>query len=187
MFCVWYAIREDNAGHTWHPLQKLREVLQKKVSGVATNLVRAIKLGVRSGWLAIHRDASQQLWIADGEKAADEDRLAAKIRQLLDGPHELPRFTEALPGECDETDRHVEFVGGDEQVPDGQLDTDHLARLGQETGICQFCGRLLTSDESKRRGYGPVCASRHGLSWGDENVTDLQSNSDTEVAHAPLA
>lgn len=178
MLCVWHAIREDNAGHTWHAIQQLRAVLGQKVSGVATNLARAVKLGVRSGWLAFYRDPAGQVWIADGEKAEAELKLSEKLRVMLRGPDELPRFSEALPGECDETDVARDEGRGarGEDEEDAKADPaverpeiELLARLGRETGICQFCGRTLLKEESRRRGYGPICAAKHSLPWGDES------------------
>lgn len=42
------------------------------------------------------------------------------------------------------------------------------ARLhGQRTGNCCFCRRHLETSESVTAGYGPVCADRYGLPWGD--------------------
>lgn len=40
---------------------------------------------------------------------------------------------------------------------------------GRDTGSCCFCNRSLTDDKSGKsveRGYGPVCATKHGLVWG---------------------
>jgi len=41
---------------------------------------------------------------------------------------------------------------------------------GTQTGSCCFCGRELTTKESVAVGYGPVCADKFGLPWGDETV-----------------
>lgn len=37
---------------------------------------------------------------------------------------------------------------------------------GQRMGLCCFCGHLLATKESLSAGYGPVCADRWGLPWG---------------------
>lgn len=43
-----------------------------------------------------------------------------------------------------------------------------MARLqGQRYGACCFCRRELTTKESLAVGYGPVCAEKFGLPWGD--------------------
>jgi hypothetical protein len=47
------------------------------------------------------------------------------------------------------------------------LNADELqqaaARYGQELGECGYCHLTLTDEDSRRLGYGPVCAGRHGL------------------------
>lgn len=35
---------------------------------------------------------------------------------------------------------------------------EYFAFIGKQCGICMICGRELSDEESKRRGYGPVCA-----------------------------
>lgn len=45
----------------------------------------------------------------------------------------------------------------------------YLANVGKETGQCCFCGLELTDPESVQRGYGPVCAKKHGLPHGNRN------------------
>lgn len=48
-------------------------------------------------------------------------------------------------------------------------DPEGTARLyGQITGQCCFCGRELTDKRSIAASYGPVCADRYGLSWGEK-------------------
>lgn len=46
-----------------------------------------------------------------------------------------------------------------------------LARYAKKYGDvrrhCCFCGEGLSTVESVRRGYGPVCAKRQKLPWGD--------------------
>jgi len=42
------------------------------------------------------------------------------------------------------------------------------AAWGHLTGTCTFCGLTLEDERSTSVGYGPICASKHGLPWGDE-------------------
>jgi hypothetical protein len=37
-----------------------------------------------------------------------------------------------------------------------------MLRFGREIGECGHCGRVLTNDESRARGIGPVCAGKKG-------------------------
>jgi hypothetical protein len=43
-------------------------------------------------------------------------------------------------------------------------DTDKVEYV---TGICNFCYRGLKDDRSVKVNYGPDCAEKHGLPWGD--------------------
>ncbi len=50
-----------------------------------------------------------------------------------------------------------------------RLAKDPAAVAGQHgiaTGRCSFCGRLLSTKESRSVGYGPDCAEAAGLPWG---------------------
>jgi hypothetical protein len=38
---------------------------------------------------------------------------------------------------------------------------------GHATGNCSFCGLTLTDPRSVAKGYGPICAQRWNLPWGD--------------------
>lgn len=40
------------------------------------------------------------------------------------------------------------------------------AQHGCATGVCCFCNRALSTKESRSAGYGPVCAAKFGLDWG---------------------
>ena len=42
------------------------------------------------------------------------------------------------------------------------------AMYGHITGSCCFCSRMLTDKRSTDVGYGPICASKFGLAWGDK-------------------
>jgi hypothetical protein len=41
------------------------------------------------------------------------------------------------------------------------------AAYGKATGICCFCSRGLTDARSVTVGYGPICADKWGLPWGE--------------------
>lgn len=51
-----------------------------------------------------------------------------------------------------------------------KVTAEQAAQFGKLTNTCIFCGRHLTDDREGRSvevGYGPVCAEKHGLPWGD--------------------
>ena len=43
-------------------------------------------------------------------------------------------------------------------------------KYGRLTGCCCFCGRKLTDNRSTEMGYGPVCAHKFGLDWGNKTT-----------------
>lgn len=43
----------------------------------------------------------------------------------------------------------------------------HSAIYGQRVGRCCFCAKELTTAKSRSVGYGPICANRWNLPWGD--------------------
>lgn len=48
-----------------------------------------------------------------------------------------------------------------------KVSPEQAAHFGHTTGSCVFCSRHLTDERSIAVGYGPVCAEREGLPWGD--------------------
>lgn len=48
-----------------------------------------------------------------------------------------------------------------------RVTAEQAARFGRLTGACVFCSRKLTDERSIEVGYGPVCAEREGLPWGE--------------------
>lgn len=81
---AWNAIRNDTNGHTWLSMDAVVEIIQKEIAG-ETNPKRAVKLGIRSRWLSKFWDASGKLWIADGDRARAELRIAEQIKELNRG------------------------------------------------------------------------------------------------------
>lgn len=59
------------------------------------------------------------------------------------------------------------LVGYNEDVE--RLINDCVA-YAKRTGACSFCGSELTDARSVQVGYGPICAQRYGLSWGDASL-----------------
>lgn len=47
-----------------------------------------------------------------------------------------------------------------------------LAERGREEGECSFCRRALTDERSLEVGYGPICAQRYGLAWGENQKAE---------------
>ena len=53
-----------------------------------------------------------------------------------------------------------------------RLDSDpqqFVGEHGKRTGVCCFCAQALTDERSVAVGYGPICAAKYGLPWGEED------------------
>ena len=72
MLSLWYKIRSDNNGHTWHEVQPL---IHPK---------RAIELGRRTGWLRVREPWGAGGWrfIAERDRADNESKIAECVRGL---------------------------------------------------------------------------------------------------------
>lgn len=85
LMCLWRTLQEDSSGHTWFPIQIAEQAILQSVSGLPTERVnwkRAVKLGVRAGWLRHRKDEAGQSWIAEASKADAERSLADSILRL---------------------------------------------------------------------------------------------------------
>lgn len=51
----------------------------------------------------------------------------------------------------------------------------YTAECGRHSGSCCYCNRALTDARSTSVGYGPICAQRFGLPWGDTPSVTLRS------------
>lgn len=48
---------------------------------------------------------------------------------------------------------------------------EHLTAVGKKYINCCFCGIDLSTNESRFAGYGPICASKWGLPWGETTIS----------------
>lgn len=58
------------------------------------------------------------------------------------------------------------------------------AAYGKRTGTCCFCSRHLETRESVHVGYGPICAEKFGLPWGEVPQAEIAAPAASEVAPA---
>lgn len=83
VICLWHELQSNMDGHTWHRLDFAVRRLGEIVGGVKVNAKKALRLGVRSGWLAVHTDAEGVHWLASGKNAESEEFLAERVCELL--------------------------------------------------------------------------------------------------------
>lgn len=83
MICLWHALNSDATGDTWTLATLAVDKLKQLVSGTEVRPAKALKLGLRSKWIASHRDSQGILWLAEGERARNERYVAKKVGELL--------------------------------------------------------------------------------------------------------
>lgn len=84
VICLWNELQSSMDGHTWFPLEPIVRRLGEIVGGVKVNAKKALRLGVRSGWLAVHTDSEGVHWLASGKNAESEEFLAERVCELLE-------------------------------------------------------------------------------------------------------
>lgn len=91
VICLWHILHSDSSGHTWIPAEIAQRRLGEAVSVsgsigvVEVKLRKAILVGCRSKWLARRRDSDGKLWLAEGERARQEEYLAERLKELIYG------------------------------------------------------------------------------------------------------
>lgn len=96
MICLWHSMREESNGNTWHLLSYIESKARQMISGSGVNPKRAIKLGIRSKWLAVRECERGMKWIAVGENAKDERDLAESVTRLQEHGKKLWPKSESL-------------------------------------------------------------------------------------------
>lgn len=176
MLFIWHQVRESLEGHTWHDAKEIIAKLRRDASvseegadsmkSADKRILRAIELGVRSGWLAIKK-TDKGIFVSEGKSAENEDVIADVVLKIVNGrEEERPEEELFLLTEQKRIEAEVEQDEEDwQESQKPELSAEEKARIGRQTGICQFCHRELTHSESKLRGYGPTCAAKNGLPW----------------------
>jgi hypothetical protein len=59
------------------------------------------------------------------------------------------------------------------------------AAEGKRTGSCCFCSRELSTAASLHVGYGPICAEKYGLPWGETGPTAAERAADAGGGEEP--
>lgn len=65
-----------------------------------------------------------------------------------------------------------------------KVSAEQAAQFGQLTGTCVFCSRMLTDERSIFVGYGPTCAEKNSLPWGEVPEPDAEDLADARIAEA---
>lgn len=85
--CLWRALQEDSNGHTWFSLAMADKAIRESISGVSSenlNWKRAVKLGVRAGWLSVFKSpVDGSWWITERKRADAEERLQKSVAAIM--------------------------------------------------------------------------------------------------------
>lgn len=153
----------SKAGPSQIPVPRLWEAFQRaKASGLAfpTIMLENFQLKVAGR----HSTYAGCVMITNGQPYGSEDN---QWYGYIDRGEFYPkrRCTQAI----------ADTIRRWEDNPD-ELRKD-AAAYGHKTGACCFCWQDLTDERSVTVGYGPICAERWGLPWGD---------ADNQVVNIPL-
>lgn len=146
-------------------LEKLIDRLPVKDHGFASDLVRSCKAGQgtpgRLKWVNTLLERAQ----AAEQKSARRlviERVALKVGLKPKTIDRVVRRLEEHVKDCTEAD----FLAALES--DGKTALATMAKeYGDATHNCCFCGLDLTDERSTSAGYGPICAGKYGLPWGE--------------------
>jgi hypothetical protein len=73
-------------------------------------------------------------------------------------------YSKVWDGECWDYEQGRNLIY--KLTPEMALTAEDAHEFGDLYGECCFCGLALTDERSISAGYGPTCASKHGLPWG---------------------
>ena len=129
-------------------------------------------------------------------KLATEDGLSVVLKQAGERSKYMGQImlTDGMPfgsnryfGRIDEAGRLIE--GRDMTDAVRALIADFAAdpaavgaAYGKRTGTCCFCSRHLETRESVHVGYGPICADKFGLPWGEVPQAEVVAPAAPEAA-----
>lgn len=82
MLSGWHSLRTDGTGHTWFPIEHAVRAINEAI-GACAQPQKAVRLGIRARWLRHFRDSAKKLWVAERQKAANEQTVADGIARLM--------------------------------------------------------------------------------------------------------
>lgn len=81
MLAAWHSLHTDTSGHTWFPLLNALSTVRQSI-GVDCSPELAVLLGLRAKWLRHRRDEHGRQWIAERNRASNEQVIADSIARL---------------------------------------------------------------------------------------------------------
>lgn len=84
VLCLWNYMRTDMSGSVWFPAISMQSYLREKVSSRKLNFVRAIKVGVKSGWI-VGKKVDGQLYLSTKDASRDEKIVTDCVFEMISG------------------------------------------------------------------------------------------------------
>lgn len=84
----WNSLREDRSGSTWIDADAVVTAI-RDACGPASDPIKALRLGIRAGWVQLIRDGSRR-WLAERRSAKAEQQVADSVRRLVQSPSLWP-------------------------------------------------------------------------------------------------
>lgn len=167
---------------------KPRAAAAPQTSGLASGVKRVFDLFTRAKSAGL-RFPKIRLETADGQKvvlsqAGERSKYLGQVIVTDGGPFGANKFFGRI-------DAAGTLTNGSAMTDSVRALVDALAAkpeevasiYGRRTGSCCFCGRGLEDGRSVAVGYGPICAEKFGLPWGEERVGAVRVTLD-DVAQA---
>jgi hypothetical protein len=82
-WCAWNALHKDRDGSTWRPVEFGRVAITKGVAGVDVVPQAGLDWAIREHHITVRRNGDGRTWIAEGERAAAEKRLANQVHRAM--------------------------------------------------------------------------------------------------------
>jgi hypothetical protein len=105
VLAIWHYLRSESSGNTWHLRTKVAQALWAELPKGKPDPDRALALGIRAKWLTEYADKDGVRWIAESEKAWNEQTIAKRFLALSPNwtptPSQLSVDTTAFRSEAD--------------------------------------------------------------------------------------
>jgi hypothetical protein len=138
------------------PLPNIVQLFDRAISQGASRIAFRFE---DCGGIKIHLTKKGTLAVTDGGPFGDNRFYGYVVgdewRPTHSTPKDLVDFIEVF---------EADPLGYFRDTLEGRIEQ---ALTGQLTSACCFCSRLLETLESISAGYGPVCADKYGLPWGE--------------------
>lgn len=147
----------DELAQIWASVEKIERLVNVKETLMDANRKKSIDAKKR----LLILPANERVLVLDERRLIFCNQVKNNFGLSFVGTHVIIRRDENFlnKGTAESIKELLAFIKEAEKDPLG---------LASKAGICFFCAADLTDEESRRRGYGPTCATKHRMPWGKE-------------------